>query len=82
VPVAGPSINLASQTPGSANLTVLGSGQGCLRCWLSPEFPALLAELGVDRLILEARAVPLANVEAARTAPGTSGERMVPTPAS
>jgi len=79
--VAGSSINLPSQLLRSANFTVLGSGQGSVTtAGYLAEFPALLTELGSDRLTVSARAVPLADVEAAWTTPTTGAERIVLTP--
>ncbi len=79
--VAGPAIELASELVRSADLRVLGSGQGSVTtAGYLAEFPALLAELATGELAVDARAVPLADVETAWVAPTPPGQRIVLTP--
>jgi NADPH:quinone reductase-like Zn-dependent oxidoreductase len=79
--VAGPSLDLPSQFLRSANFTVLGSAQGSVTtAGYVAELPALLDELRSGHLTVNAKAVPLADVETAWTAPPNAGERIVFTP--
>ncbi|CAN5709125.1 zinc-binding alcohol dehydrogenase family protein [soil metagenome] len=79
--VAGPSVDLPSQLLRSANLTLLGCGQGSVgTATYLAEFPALLDELAAGHLQVDARPIPLADVEAAWSAPTAPGERLVLTP--
>jgi NADPH:quinone reductase-like Zn-dependent oxidoreductase len=76
--VAGLSIDLPSQFLRSANFTVVGSGQGSVStAGYVAEFPALLAELAAGHLTVNAKAVPLADVESVWTAPAGGDERVV-----
>lgn len=79
--IAGPTIELPSVLLRSANLKIQGNGQGAV----SPqayraELPALVDEIDAGRLEVNARQVPLAEVEAAWTAPETGGLRTVLVP--
>jgi NADPH:quinone reductase-like Zn-dependent oxidoreductase len=76
--VAGPDIQLPSAALRSANLRLQGSGQGSVspRRYLA-ELPALVAEIDAGTIAVNARPVPLADVEAAWTAPEPAGLRTV-----
>ncbi|HEV8064676.1 MAG TPA: zinc-binding alcohol dehydrogenase family protein [Acidimicrobiales bacterium] len=79
--VAGPSIELPSQLLRAANFTLLGSGQGSVNtAGYLAEFPALLEDLAAGRLSVDARAVPLADVESVWVAPASPAERIVLVP--
>jgi NADPH:quinone reductase-like Zn-dependent oxidoreductase len=79
--VAGPSVNLPSVALRSANLIVLGSGQGSVTsAGILAELPALLDELARGTFVVNAVAVPLAEVEDAWLAPVDPGVRLVFTP--
>jgi hypothetical protein len=79
--VAGPTIELPSVALRSANLRLQGSGQGSVspRGYLA-ELPSLVAEIDAGTIAVSARAVPLADVEAAWTAPEPPGQRTVLVP--
>ncbi len=79
--VAGPTIELPSVALRSANLRVLGSGQGAVsgRAYLA-ELPSLVAEIDSGAIAVTASPVPLADVEAAWTRTSPPGERTVLVP--
>jgi NADPH:quinone reductase-like Zn-dependent oxidoreductase len=79
--VAGPTIELPSVALRSANLRVLGNGQGAVsgRAYLA-ELPSLVAEIDSGAIAINANPVPLADVEAAWTRAGQPGERTVLVP--
>jgi NADPH:quinone reductase-like Zn-dependent oxidoreductase len=79
--VAGPTIELPSVALRSANLRVLGNGQGAVseRAYLA-ELPSLVAEIDSGAIAVKANPVPLADVEAAWTRTGLPGERTVLVP--
>jgi NADPH:quinone reductase-like Zn-dependent oxidoreductase len=79
--VAGPTIELPSVALRSANLRVLGNGQGAVsgRAYLA-ELPALVAEINSGAIAVTANPVPLADVEAAWTRTAPPGERTVLVP--
>jgi NADPH:quinone reductase-like Zn-dependent oxidoreductase len=79
--VAGPAIELPSVALRSANLRVLGNGQGAVsgRAYLA-ELPSLVAEIDSGAIEVKANPVPLADVEAAWTRTGLPGERTVLVP--
>jgi NADPH:quinone reductase-like Zn-dependent oxidoreductase len=79
--VAGPTIELPSVALRSANLRLLGTGQGAVsgRAYLA-ELPSLVAEIDSGAIGVTANSVPLADVEAAWTQTGTPGERTVLVP--
>jgi NADPH:quinone reductase-like Zn-dependent oxidoreductase len=79
--VAGPTIELPSVALRSANLRVLGNGQGAVsgRAYLA-ELPSLVAEINSGAIAVSANPVPLAEVEAAWTRTGSPGERTVLVP--
>ena len=79
--VAGPTIELPSVALRSANLRVLGNGQGAVpgRAYLA-ELPSLVAEIDSGAIAVTANPVPLADVEAAWTRTGPPGERTVLVP--
>jgi NADPH:quinone reductase-like Zn-dependent oxidoreductase len=79
--VAGPTIELPSVALRSANLRVLGNGQGAVsgRAYLA-ELPSLVAEIDSGAIAVNANPVPLADVEAAWTLTDLPGERTVLVP--
>jgi NADPH:quinone reductase-like Zn-dependent oxidoreductase len=79
--VAGPTIELPSVALRSANLRVLGNGQGAVsgRAYLA-ELPSLVAEIDSGAIAVTASPVPLADVEAAWTRTAPPGERTVLVP--
>ncbi|MEV6901723.1 zinc-binding alcohol dehydrogenase family protein [Amycolatopsis sp. NPDC051372] len=78
---AGADVTLPSALLRAANLRIMGSGQGSLTAaGIVAELPSLLDELAAGTFTTAARAVPLADVESAWTAPSDPGERMVFTP--
>jgi NADPH:quinone reductase-like Zn-dependent oxidoreductase len=79
--IAGPTIELASVALRSANLRLVGTGQGSVapRDYLA-ELPSLVAEIDSGALTVTPRSVALADVEAVWTQPETPGERVVFTP--
>jgi hypothetical protein len=76
--MAGPAVELPSAALRSANLRLQGSGQGSVspRHYLA-ELPALVAEIDAGAITVNPRPVPLAEVEAAWTAPEPPGVRTV-----
>jgi NADPH:quinone reductase-like Zn-dependent oxidoreductase len=79
--ITGPTIELPSVVLRSANLRIQGCGQGSVspRAYLA-ELPSLVAEIDAGTIAVSARPVPLADVEAAWTAPERPGERTVLVP--
>jgi len=79
--MAGPTIELPSVALRSANLRLQGSGQGSVspRGYLA-ELPSLVAEIDAGTIAVNARAVPLADVETTWTAPEPPGQRTVLVP--
>lgn len=79
--ITGPAIELPSVLLRSANLRIQGQGQGAVspQAYLA-ELPQLVDEIDAGRLEVNARPVPLAQVEAVWTAPETSGSRTVLVP--
>jgi NADPH:quinone reductase-like Zn-dependent oxidoreductase len=79
--VAGPTIELPSAALRSANLRVLGNGQGAVsgRAYLA-ELPSLVAEINSGAIAVNANPVPLADVAAAWTRASLPGERTVLVP--
>jgi NADPH:quinone reductase-like Zn-dependent oxidoreductase len=78
---AGPTIELPSVALRSANLRVQGSGQGSVSpsAYLA-ELPALIDEIDAGTIEVNARAVPLAQVELTWNAPEVPGVRTVLVP--
>ena len=76
--MAGPTIELPSVALRSANLQLLGNGQGAVSAsaYLA-ELPSLIEEINNGGIAVTARTVPLADVEAAWTAPEAPGSRTV-----
>src|ERR1700733_15354964 len=76
--IAGPAIELPSVALRSANLRIQGCGQGSVSpgAYLA-ELPSLVAEIDAGTIAVHARPVPLADVEAAWTAPELPGQRTV-----
>lgn len=76
--VAGPTIELPSVALRSANLRLQGNGQGSVstRGYLA-ELPSLMDEIDNGGIPVNTRVVPLADVEAAWTAPDLPGVRTV-----
>jgi NADPH:quinone reductase-like Zn-dependent oxidoreductase len=76
--VAGPDIALPSAALRAANLKVMGSGQGSVSTrGIVEELPALAREIDAGTFAVDAESVPLAEVEAAWTAPVATGRRLV-----
>ncbi len=76
--VAGTTIVLPSELLSSANLRLLGSGQGSIStAGIIAELPALIHELAAGSLTIRANAVPLAEVEAVWNAPTPHGQCIV-----
>ena len=76
--VAGPTIELPSVALRSANLRLQGTGQGSVSpaAYLA-ELPSLVEQIDVGAIEVDARGVPLADVETAWTAPEPPGVRTV-----
>jgi NADPH:quinone reductase-like Zn-dependent oxidoreductase len=76
--MAGPAVELPSAALRSANLRLQGSGQGSVspRLYLA-ELPSLVEEIDAGTITVNVRPVPLAEVEAAWTAPEPPGVRTV-----
>ncbi|HXW80351.1 MAG TPA: zinc-binding alcohol dehydrogenase family protein [Acidimicrobiales bacterium] len=76
--MAGPTIQLPSVALRSANLRIQGNGQGAVptAAYLA-ELPSLIEEIDAGGLEVNARAVPLAEVESIWDAPPTPGVRTV-----
>jgi NADPH:quinone reductase-like Zn-dependent oxidoreductase len=76
--MAGPAVELPSAALRSANLRLQGSGQGSVspRRYLA-ELPSLVAEIDAGTITVKTSPVPLAEVEAAWTAPELPGLRTV-----
>lgn len=79
--MAGPTIELPSVALRSANFRLQGNGQGAVsaRAYLA-ELPSLIDEIENGGLAVATRAVPLADVETAWTAPEAPGVRTVLVP--
>jgi NADPH:quinone reductase-like Zn-dependent oxidoreductase len=81
--MAGPTLALPSAALRSANLQVLGSGQGSVAvAEIVGELPSLMREISLGALKVSPLRVPLAEVEATWGAPEPEGRRVVfvPTP--
>jgi NADPH:quinone reductase-like Zn-dependent oxidoreductase len=78
---AGPTIELPSVALRSANLRLQGTGQGAVspQAYLA-ELPSLVEEIDAGTIEVNARPVPLADVEATWSAPDVPGVRTVFTP--
>ncbi len=77
--VAGPTMALPSVALRSANLRVLGSGQGAVPvASIVAELPALVEEISAGALDVNAVRVPLADVETVWTAPASRRVVFVP----
>jgi NADPH:quinone reductase-like Zn-dependent oxidoreductase len=78
---AGAEIVLPSVVLRSANLRIQGSGQGAVStAGYVAELPSLVEEIGSGAIHVDARMVPLADVETAWAAPEKPGQRTVLTP--
>jgi NADPH:quinone reductase-like Zn-dependent oxidoreductase len=79
--MAGPTIELPSLVLRSANFRLQGNGQGAVStgAYLA-ELPSLIDEIDSGGIAVTARPVPLADVEAAWTAPEVPGVRTVLVP--
>jgi NADPH:quinone reductase-like Zn-dependent oxidoreductase len=76
--IAGPTMALPSVALRSANVRVLGSGQGSVRLAdIVGELPALMKEIADGALGVETALVPLSQVEAAWSTPPPDGRRVV-----
>ncbi len=79
--VAGPTIELPSVALRSANLRIQGNGQGAVSTGVYlAELPSLVDEIDRGTVVINARPVPLADVEEAWSAPEPSGLRRVLVP--
>jgi NADPH:quinone reductase-like Zn-dependent oxidoreductase len=76
--MAGPTIELPSVALRSANLRLQGNGQGAVspRAYLA-ELPSLVDAIGAGTFTVDARTVPLADVESTWGAPEVPGLRTV-----
>ena len=80
--VAGRAAPLESAALRAARLTVVGSGQGSVSTAdILAELPELARQIAAGRFTVNARAVPLPQVEQVWTAPADPAERIVLTPA-
>jgi NADPH:quinone reductase-like Zn-dependent oxidoreductase len=79
--MAGPTMELPSVALRSANLRIQGNGQGAVSpaAYLA-ELPSLVEEIQSGTLRIDARPVPLSDVEAVWAAPETPGVRLVLVP--
>ncbi len=79
--VAGPTSAIPSAALRSANLRLIGSGQGSVspRGYLG-ELPALEERIDAGDIAVTPRVVPLADVERVWTQPEVPGERIVLVP--
>lgn len=78
--VGGPTAEIPSAALRAARLEIVGSGQGSVPTRdILAELPALVAEIAAGTFTIDARAVPLAEVEAAWKAP-QDNQRVVITP--
>jgi NADPH:quinone reductase-like Zn-dependent oxidoreductase len=76
--VAGPTMALPSVALRSANLRVVGSGQGSVSLReIVAELPALMKELADGALAIEVTRVPLSQVESIWLTPAPAGKRVV-----
>ena len=76
--MAGPTIELPSVALRSANLRLQGNGQGAVStAAYVAELPSLVDEIDAGGIEVNAREVPLADVEATWSAPETPGVRTV-----
>jgi NADPH:quinone reductase-like Zn-dependent oxidoreductase len=79
--VAGATIALPSAALRSANLRIMGSGQGSVSAaGILAELPALVAEIDAGTFHIEVEAVPLSDVETVWGAQPDGGRRTVITP--
>ncbi len=76
--MAGPTMELPSVALRSANLRIQGNGQGAVstQAYLA-ELPSLIAEIDAGVFQVEARPIPLSDVEAIWSVPDTPGVRIV-----
>jgi NADPH:quinone reductase-like Zn-dependent oxidoreductase len=76
--IAGPTMALPSVALRSANLRVVGSGQGSVSLRdIVGELPALVKEIADGALRVEVTRVPLSKVESAWSTPDPDGKRVV-----
>ena len=79
--VAGPTIELPSVALRSANLRIQGNGQGAVSTGVYlAELPSLVDEIDRGTVVINARPVPLADVEEAWSASEPPGQRRVLVP--
>jgi NADPH:quinone reductase-like Zn-dependent oxidoreductase len=76
--MAGPTIELPSVALRSANLRLQGNGQGAVStdAYLA-ELPSLVEEIDAGNIKINARPIPLADVETTWSVPETPGRRTV-----
>jgi NADPH:quinone reductase-like Zn-dependent oxidoreductase len=76
--VAGSTMALPSVALRAHNLTIVGSGQGSMSTAdIAADMPALIDELAMGRITIDAVPVPLADVEAIWDAPASRERRVV-----
>jgi NADPH:quinone reductase-like Zn-dependent oxidoreductase len=81
--VAGPTVALPSVALRSANLRIMGSGQGSVTAaGILAELPELVAEISAGTFGVDVEPVALGDVERAWTVPAPAGRRVVITPTS
>jgi len=79
--LAGPAIELPSVVLRSADLRILGNGQGAVSASVyRAELPSLAAEIDAGAIAVTANPVPLADVETAWTQADPPGVRTVLVP--
>ena len=80
--ITGPDLRLPSALLRANDLRIVGSGQGSLpTAGIAAELPGLMELLGTGALTVNARPLPLADVETAWPATTAPGERIVFVPA-
>jgi NADPH:quinone reductase-like Zn-dependent oxidoreductase len=79
--MAGPTISLPSMALRSTNIRVMGSGQGSVPlAQIVAELPHIADAIATGKIVVDARRVPLRDVERAWTAPVPAGQRVVLVP--
>jgi NADPH:quinone reductase-like Zn-dependent oxidoreductase len=79
--VAGPTMSLPSAALRSTNLRLMGSGQGSVAVeQIVAELPRIADAVTAGAITVNARRVPLSEVEATWTAPAPAGQRVVLVP--
>jgi len=79
--MAGPTMSLPSMALRSTNIRVMGSGQGSVPlAQIVAELPHIADAIATGKIVVDARRVPLRDVERAWTAPVPAGQRVVLVP--